>query len=126
MRFIQGEVPGVIRAKGFFWLATRMPWAGSWQLAGAVGRHEAAGFWFAAVPEARWPADPTWRQMVEDLWLEPYGDRRQEIVFIGVDMDEAAIRRNLEACLLTDAEMKAGPKAWAKLPDPFPAWREAA
>jgi G3E family GTPase len=126
LRFIQSEVPGVIRAKGFFWLATRMPWAGSWQLAGAIGRHEAAGFWFAAVPETRWPEDPTWRAMVKDLWLEPYGDRRQEMVFIGVDMDEAAIRRSLDACLLTDAEMKGGPKAWAKLPDPFPVWREAA
>ena len=126
MRFIQGEMPGVIRAKGFFWLATRMPWAGSWQLAGAIGRHEAAGFWFAAVPETRWPEDPTWRAMVKDLWLEPYGDRRQEMVFIGVDMDEAAIRHSLDACLLTEAEMKGGPKAWAKLPDPFPAWREAA
>jgi G3E family GTPase len=126
LRFIQSEVPGVIRAKGFFWLATRMPWAGSWQLAGAIGRHEAAGFWFAAVPETRWPEDPTWRAMVKDLWLEPYGDRRQEMVFIGVDMDEAAIRRSLDACLLTDAEMKGGPKAWAKLSDPFPVWREAA
>ena len=103
-----------------------MPWAGSWQLAGAIGRHEAAGFWFAAVPETRWPEDPTWRAMVKDLWLEPYGDRRQEMVFIGVDMDEAAIRRSLDACLLTDAEMKGGPKAWAKLSDPFPVWREAA
>jgi G3E family GTPase len=126
LRFIQSEVPGVIRAKGFFWLATRMPWAGSWQLAGAIGRHEAAGFWFAAVPETRWPEDPTWRAMVKDLWLEPYGDRRQEMVFIGVDMDEAAIRHSLDACLLTDAEMKGGPKAWAKLSDPFPVWREAA
>ncbi|MBM3367744.1 MAG: GTP-binding protein, partial [Betaproteobacteria bacterium] len=45
---IEGDLPGVVRAKGFFWLATRMPWAGSWQLAGAVGKHEAAGFWWAA------------------------------------------------------------------------------
>jgi G3E family GTPase len=125
-RCIEGDLPGVIRAKGYFWLATRMPWAGSWQLAGAVGRHEAAGFWFAAVPEQRWPADAGWRAMVRNLWQEPHGDRRQEIVFIGVGMDEMALRHTLDACLLTDAEMKGGPKSWARLPDPLPAWREAA
>ena len=118
-------MPGVVRAKGFFWLASRMAWAGSWQLAGAVGRHEAAGFWFAAVPESRWPTDPEWREGVLRNWVEPHGDRRQEIVFIGVEMNEAALRHALDACLLTDVEMRGGPKAWARLPDPFPEWRQA-
>jgi G3E family GTPase len=125
-RFIESDLPGVIRAKGYFWLATRMPWAGSWQLAGAIGRHEAAGFWFAAVPETRWPTDSHWRRSIADLWQEPHGDRRQEIVFIGVGMDESALRQELDACLLTETEMRGGPKAWGRLPDPFPAWREAA
>jgi len=58
-------------------------------------------------------------------WQEPWGDRRQEIVFIGIGMDEATLRRSLDACLLTDAEMRGGPKAWARLPDPFPRWRDA-
>ena len=62
--------------------------------------------------------------MVEGQWQEPWGDRRQEIVFIGVEMDEAWLRLQLEACLLTDGEMAKGVKAWAKLPDPFPVWRE--
>jgi G3E family GTPase len=119
---IESELPGVVRAKGFFWLATRLPWAGSWQLAGAIGRHEGAGFWWAAQPTSRWPDDPEWRARVLAQWEEPYGDRRQEIVFIGIGMDEAAMRRRLDACLLTDAEMGGGPKAWAKLPDPFPRW----
>jgi G3E family GTPase len=119
---IESDLPGVVRAKGFFWLATRLPWAGSWQLAGAVGRHEAAGFWWAAQPTARWPQDPDWRARVLAQWEEPYGDRRQEIVFIGIGMDEASLRRRLDACLLTEAEMRAGPKGWAKLPDPFPRW----
>jgi len=125
-RFIEGDLAGVVRAKGFFWLATRMPWAGSWQLAGAVGRHEAAGFWWAAVEPDRWPDDEGWRAGIARLWDERFGDRRQEIVFIGIDMDEAALRRGLDACLLTEAEMQGGPKAWARLPDPFPAWREGA
>jgi G3E family GTPase len=122
---IEGDLPGVVRAKGFFWLATRMPWAGSWQLAGAIGRHEAAGFWWAAQPASRWPNDPEWRAGVLRNWEEPFGDRRQEIVFIGIGMEEKALRRALDRCLLTDAEMRGGVKAWAKLPDPFPAWREA-
>lgn len=121
---IEGALPGVIRAKGFFWLATRMPWAGAWQLAGSIGRHEAAGFWFAAVDRARWPDDPDWQARVAALWQDPFGDRRQEIVFIGIGMDEAALRRELEACLLTEAEMQGGPRAWSRLPDPFPPWRE--
>ncbi|WP_240791184.1 GTP-binding protein [Roseomonas sp. AR75] len=112
----------MVRAKGFFWLATRLPWAGSWQLAGSVGRHEAAGFWWAAQPESRWPQDPEWRRTVLANWEEPFGDRRQAIVVIGIGMDEPRLRRRFDACLLTEAEMRGGPKAWAKLPDPFPRW----
>jgi len=124
--FINSDLPGVIRAKGYFWLATRMPWAGSWHLAGSVGRHEAAGFWFAAVPEERWPADPQWREGVRKLWQGEHGDRRQELVFIGIGMDETRLRAALDACLLTDAEWRAGARAWARLPDPFPRWSKAA
>jgi G3E family GTPase len=120
--FLTADLPGVVRAKGFFWLATRMPWAGSWQLAGSVGRHEAAGLWWAAAPLDRWPADPAAQDSIKANWQEPYGDRRQEIVFIGVRMDEAALRRQLNACLLTAAELRQGTRAWAGLPDPFPRW----
>jgi G3E family GTPase len=122
-RLIEGELPGVVRAKGFFWLATRLSWAGEWQLAGRIGRHEGAGFWWAAQPGARWPDDPEWRAGIARHWQEPWGDRRQEIVFIGIGLDESALRRDLDACLLDDAEMRAGPKAWVMLPDPFPPWR---
>ena len=102
-----------------------MPWAGSWQLAGSVGRHEAAGFWWAAQPQARWPDDPQWRKGVLANWREPFGDRRQEIVFIGIGMDEAALRRDLDACLLDPNEMRGGPKAWGRFADPFPTWSNA-
>ncbi|QXM24146.1 zinc metallochaperone GTPase ZigA [Elioraea tepida] len=122
--FIEGPLPGVIRAKGFFWLATRMPWAGTWQLAGAIGRHEAAGFWWAAVEPDRWPDDPDWRAGIKTLWDKRYGDRRQELVFIGIDMDEVAIRDALDACLIDEALFARGPRAWASLPDPFPVWRQ--
>jgi G3E family GTPase len=119
---VTSELPGVIRAKGFFWLASRMGWAGSWQLAGSVGRHEAAGFWWAAVPQDRWPDEPSYRETIKANWQEPFGDRRQEIVFIGVDMDEAALRKKLNDCLLTQAEIRRGSKSWTRLADPFPKW----
>ena len=55
-------------------------------------------------------------------WADPFGDRRQEIVFIGAGMDEAAIRARLDACLI-DPAAGSDPRAWARLPDPFPVWR---
>lgn len=119
---IEGDLPGVVRAKGFFWLATRHAWVGEWQLAGRMGRHQGAGFWWAAIKEKRWPEDPSWRKMIRDLWVEPSGDRRQEIVFIGIGMDEAKLRAELDATLLTNEEWRAGPRAHARLPDPFPVW----
>lgn len=121
---IESNLTGVIRAKGFFWLATRMEWAGAWQLAGSVGRHAAAGFWWSAIDPRQWPEDPEARAYIKQNWAEPFGDRRQEVVFIGIDLDEADLRRRLDACLLTPAEMRAGVKAWRRLPDPFPAWRQ--
>lgn len=119
---IESDLPGVVRAKGFFWLATRPAWVGEWQLAGRMGRHQGAGFWWAAIEEKRWPEDPQWREMIRGLWVEPGGDRRQEIVFIGIGMDEAKLRAALDATLLTNEEWRAGPRAQARLPDPFPAW----
>ena len=55
-------------------------------------------------------------------WDPDVGDCRQELVFIGIDMDEAAIRESLEACLLTSEESAEGPFEWLKFPDPFPRW----
>ncbi len=84
------------------------------------------GFWWAAVPKARWPADPSWRRQVEQNWDEVYGDRRQEIVFIGSEMDKAAIRRRLDACLVGDVEAEPMDiAAWRRLPDPFPVWKRS-
>ena len=124
--FINSSWPGVIRAKGHFWLATRPEWVGELSQAGALVRHEATGFWWANGPKERWPDHPEWRLHVAKSWDAVYGDRRQEIVFIGTDMDEAAIRRRLDACLVGDANAKAmQPAAWRKLKDPFPVWKWA-
>jgi len=125
-RFINSPWPGVIRAKGYFWLATRPEWVGGLSQAGALVRNEAMGAWWADVPKARWPEDSGWRRHIAGIWDPVYGDRRQEIVFIGADMDEMAIRCQLDACLVGDANAREMPvKAWRRLPDPFPAWKRA-
>ncbi len=90
-RFLNSSWPGVIRAKGHFWLATRPEWVGEMSQAGALVRHQAMGFWWANVPKSRWPDDEVSRQHIARHWHAVYGDRRQEIVFIGNTMDEAAI-----------------------------------
>jgi G3E family GTPase len=122
---INGEWPGVVRSKGFFWLASRPTFAGSWSQAGPVCRHGAAGYWWAAVPKEHWPADPDSRAAIEKEWDANVGDARQEIVLIGIEMDEADLRLRLSACLLSDEEMAEGPAAWSRYTDPFPAWQHA-
>lgn len=120
---MQEDWPGtVLRAKGFFWLATRPDWAGQWSQAGGLMRHGPAGIWWSAVSREHWPAHPEQRARVEADCEGEYGDRRQEIVFIGQHLVPEAIAERLDACLLDDTEMAGGPDRWRRLPDPFPAW----
>jgi G3E family GTPase len=126
--FVNKLWPGVIRAKGFFWLATRPNHVGEIAQAGALVRTSKRGLWWAAVPKTRWPDSDEWRASMAP-YLDPvFGDRRQEIVFIGLasQMDEAAIRAELDAAL-TGMVDRFTPEAWQNLPDPFPSWdRQAA
>ena len=112
----------LLRSKGWFWLATRPDSAGSWSQAGGIMHHGYAGRFWAAVEDGYWPEDPEWRRRILDKWSAPWGDRRQEIVFIGQDMDAQAATSALDACLLTPEEEASGPAAWRDYPDPFPAW----
>ncbi|MFT0170811.1 GTP-binding protein [Paraburkholderia mimosarum] len=121
------EWKGVLRSKGFFWLATRNEVTGTLSQAGGVCRHGPAGTWWAALPREEWPQDPELEKEIAADWLgdldDPsIGDRRQELVMIGVDLDRDAWRAKLDACLLTDAEYAAGPDAWQTWADPFPSW----
>ncbi|HDZ48882.1 hypothetical protein LCGC14_0073480 [marine sediment metagenome] len=113
---------GLLRSKGFFWLATRPQAAGQWSQAGGIAHHGPAGVFWKAIPEERWPTDPETRQFIMEKWQEPFGDMRQELVFIGQNLDQAKMREALDACLLSEAELLEGMKAWKKLPDPFPSW----
>ncbi|MEM7078137.1 MAG: zinc metallochaperone GTPase ZigA [Pseudomonadota bacterium] len=114
----------LVRSKGYFWLASRFDLAGSWSQAGGIMNHGFAGLFWAAVPESQWPDDADYRASIESRSESPYGDRRQEIVFIGQDLDEAKARIGLDACLLTEAEIEQGRQAWTAYPDPFPQWIE--
>ncbi|UPK36949.1 GTP-binding protein [Bradyrhizobium sp. 186] len=124
--FCNESWPGVIRAKGFFWLATRPNFVGEVAQAGAMIKTSKRGLWWSAVPEVRWPDDDGWRASMKP-YLDPvWGDRRQEIVFIGIDpMDEALITRRLNDCLEGKADQFT-PEAWRGLPDPFPSWTKDA
>ena len=113
----------VIRSKGFFWLATRMPWVGEWSQAGGIRKVDQMGNWWADTAKAEWPSAPASLNTIQLKWHEPYGDRRQELVFIGTGgMDRAAITAQLNACLLTDDEFVEGPRRWSAYADPLPSW----
>ena len=116
------EWPGVIRSKGLFWLATRPDYAGFWSQAGAIGRNSCAGRFWAAIPEEDRPSDPGSIAALQNSWLEPWGDRRQEIVLIGQGLDRESLTGMIDEALLTEEEFRQGPSAWIRIPDPFPNW----
>lgn len=124
--FFNQEWPGVVRAKGFFWLASRPDFVGEVSQAGAFVRHEGIGRWWAAVPKERWPENSEFKLTLDSLWDENYGDRRQEIVFIGLsaEMDKQVISARLDACLLDD--YLSDEKAYKTENDPFPLWFQKA
>jgi G3E family GTPase len=107
--WIHTEWPGVIRAKGWFWLASRPEWAGIWSLAGSTRDHSPGGFW----PEG-----------VDSLG-KVRRDARQEIVLIGIRMEQAELKACFDACLLNDDEMALDEAEWRQLEDPFPRWEMA-
>ena len=119
-RLFQSDWPKVLRSKGWFWLASRPDFVGQMSQAGASIAHSAMGLWWAS-PKADEPSAEL-AERLKDNWDPVFGDRRQELVFIGIDMDERAVRSRLDTCLLTDAELLLGEEAWQRFADPFPRW----
>ncbi len=116
----------LIRSKGYFWLATRPEFAGQWSQAGGIARYGFGGLFWKAVPKEHWPTDEEYLATIKSSWMEPFGDMRQELVFIGQGLDQAAMIRALNNCLLSEDELLKGKSYWLSLPDPFPLWREVA
>ncbi|MEX0285837.1 MAG: GTP-binding protein [Paracoccaceae bacterium] len=122
LEVLNGELPGVIRAKGHFWITTRPDWVAEFSLAGALSSVKPLGTWWASVPENRRPTHDSARAYMEAHWQEPWGDRRQEIVFIGSGIDWPALRARLDKCLVP-AVAANGLESLPDYPDPFPIWR---
>lgn len=114
----------LLRSKGFFWLANKHQEAGSWSQAGGLMRYGFAGLWWRFVPKEQWPHDEEGLQAIMKHWSADIGDCRQELVFIGQNIDFASLNAELDACLLDDAEMALGVDSWLTLPDPFGTWVE--
>ena len=124
--FIESNLDGIYRVKGYFWLATRMDFVGQISIAGKLAEISPAGKWWAAVPKNQWDIDD--QEMMDSIkthWEYPYGDRRHELVFIGTDIDKKTITKRLELCLLTDEEYKQGPAVWQNFKDPIHPWQLA-
>ena len=114
------EWESILRSKGFVWLASRSDYALSWSQAGSSCRVEPAGKWWAATPVEQWPIEEARREAVKAKFHPEFGDRRQELVFIGRQMNESELVGSLEACLLNDVELASGPQEWSLMADPFP------
>ena len=113
---------GVYRAKGFFWIATRNDTCFDWNQAGELVDFEDGGNWFATIPEKGWNLTPEAMKEIKKDFNGKFGDRRQEIVFIGDknSMDKDKLIEQLDFCLLTKNEMRLGPEGWKeKIEDPF-------
>jgi len=115
----------LIRSKGYFWLASRPEFAGQWSQAGGIARYGFAGMFWKAIPEKNWPTDEEYLASIKKSWVEPFGDMRQELVFIGQSLDQYAMTQALDDCLLSEDELLRGKAYWTTLQDPFPVWEQA-
>ncbi|MEM8594694.1 MAG: zinc metallochaperone GTPase ZigA [Pseudomonadota bacterium] len=112
----------LIRSKGYFWLATRPEFMGQWNQAGGIAHHGFAGMFWKATPKQYWPSDKQNLDAIQAQWVEPFGDMRQELVFIGQGLDHERMTAALDECLLEEVDVLKGKAYWATLSDPFPSW----
>jgi G3E family GTPase len=110
----------ILRSKGFFWLASRPKEMMIWSQAGGLFQLSPGGAWWVDTPKDLWPDDHESIQQIKKDWDEKEGDRRQELVFIGTDMNKKEMIESLDQCLLTPSEMALGPNEWLNFEDPFP------
>lgn len=119
----ENVLQNVLRSKGFFWVASRHDLVGIWAQAGNIINLDPGGIWWGSVSSEELEEQRSlYGDTIDNVWEDPYGDRRQELVFIGVNMDQEVIERALDTALLTDEEMKEGPTCWATYEDRLPVW----
>jgi G3E family GTPase len=118
--FLQQRSQAVFRAKGFFWLASRMDEVGGLNLAGNDLHCSSAGSWWAT--RDAHSRETEMPEHARKQWKEPFGDRRQTFGIMALDVDRDTLQATLDACLLNDAELSKGPEGWQDFPDLFPSW----
>ena len=114
----------LIRSKGYFWLGSRLEYAGQWSQAGGIARYGFAGLFWRSVPKKDWPKDEESLATIKENWVEPFGDMRQELVFIGQGLDKTAMIDALDGCLVLEDDLLKGEEFWTTMDDPFPPWSE--
>ncbi|WP_461099078.1 GTP-binding protein [Spirosoma luteolum] len=120
----EGFPAGILRSKGLFWLASRPDDALNFSQAGGSLRAEAAGVWWASMPfnqRIQYGAFLENQTQIEARWDRQFGDRLNELVIIGQELNPDQITAELQACLCTEAELRHGQR-WGKFSDPFPVW----
>ena len=125
-KFLHGteQFGKLIRSKGYFWLATRPLFCGQWNQAGGIAHYGFAGMFYKAIPKKDWPTDPELLADINSKWVEPFGDMRQELVFIGQSLNKQAMIKALDDCLLPEDAVLKGKDFWRTYSDPFPIWEE--
>ncbi len=111
---------GVLRSKGFFWVAANHPVAYEWAQAGGVSSVSPSGMWWAAVPREYWGHPDGQRPDEKPDWDPRFGDRVQQLVFIGQKLDEPKLRKRLDDCLLAQSLAMGDGSSWHELVNPFP------
>ncbi len=114
----------LIRSKGYFWLATRPLFCAQWSQAGGIAHYGFAGMFYKAIPKKDWPTEPELLADINSKWVEPFGDMRQELVFIGQSLNKQAMINALDDCLLPESAVLKGKDFWRTYNDPFPIWEE--
>jgi G3E family GTPase len=112
----------IVRAKGFFWLATRNDLVGMLSQAGSTITIQGSGEWIATLPKSEQEEMRSEDPLLDNKWDDIYGDRMTELVLIGIDMNQLKIEESLDKCLLTKEEMESN---WNEFNDPMPAFVQA-
>jgi len=120
--FLQKDRENLLRAKGFFWLASHPRFTGIYSQAGGACRVEPAGVWWADTPRDEWTDDEDTLCEIMRSWHSKTGDRRQELVFIGTHLDPEKVSQELDECLVSVMESELVASDWAKINHPFAAW----
>lgn len=123
---MQEEWSGVLRSKGYFWIASQPKTCYMWSQAGTNCLYERLGRWWVAIPDRHWPKGEGVLEELRKVWDLEFGDRRIELAFIGEEIDRVDLKRRLDACLLTRAELALDEELWRAFRDPFkkPTWEK--